>query len=505
MFFLSLLLFSAVQLEGDYYVKLYRSSNEVDLFCFEQGFFNPAAGFGIVGANLNPATLGKAEDLEFFTAFSLPGVSGVDVNEFAFSTEEDGDQEDTLIGPFTAGYHALGGVNVLGFAKKVGRFGFGISYGAGYKLGIEASLSGSIYGDFEAEEDFEFTHEDFSEIPEEDTIRAGGNFVGRVLLNNPTPLRIEYSDVPISLGGGVNFGPLGLGAGLKFRNCRLLGEGGFSATADSFSIEVEDTYVEGWHVRNFGADVVFNNNEIISGNISSRGLSTTRTIVTLGTLLDARILKLSMGLDLGANYNLSGGYEMDFSLVSDLPEDFVDVDSSNLTIEGDSLITGRAVITVDSMIRESDSESDDNIDLSFGGSNFNFGLLIDLPLKLGVNGSIAISSADYKLSKVGACLYFGLPVPVIDVDLGFASDFVFLGGSEVDEFVFVPSGVLNMTFSYERDNLRFYLPLKYDVSHIAFSIAGNILEEEEDFGYDMSSSSNLWDNLAFGLGFSVKM
>jgi hypothetical protein len=522
MFFLSFLLFSVIYVDGENYIKIYRRSNEVDLFFVEKGFFNPAAGFGIVGADLNPATLGRSGDVEFFTAFSLPGVSGNDVNDFSIDTEHRGTIDVINENELYARYHALGGVNFLGFSKKFGRFGVGMSYGAGYKVGFEASLSGRVYGDFQSDEPFEFTHDDFSEIEEGDVVRVNPYFSGAMVFENPIPLRIEYSDIPISLGTGINFGPLGVGVGLKFQSCRILGEGSFSTHIDSLVMEVRDTVVidddgDDWIIEDFSASLDFNE-DLVNGEILSTGLSNTHTIFNIGALLDAGSMKLSLGFDLGANYELAGGYTWDFSWISELPDSFVSVDSSRMTIITDSLISGRAIIVIDSMIRDGDRESDNNASFTFSGSSVNLGFLLE-PLNLGITARLPFPSADYALGKVGIFTYGGIPAPVIDINWGLAVDLLILDGwkfnsikfgkdAEWNDWHVIPSATVGLTFSYERDYLRFYLPIKYDLSHIASVILGSALGDEDsdrDFVVDLNSNTNVWNNLSFGFGFRVKM
>jgi hypothetical protein len=447
MLFLSFLLFSVIYIDGENYVKIYRSSNEIDLFFVEQGFFSPAAGFGIVGADLNPAVLGKSDNVEFFAAVSLPGVSSNDVDSFSFEIEREGGDDVTENAILTGGsrlygqYRALGGFNFLGFSKRLGMFGVGISYGAGYRLGVQASLSGSIYGTFQSEEAFEFTSDDFSEIDSGEVISVNPEISGGVSLINPVPLRVEYSDAPIFIGGGYSYGPVAVGAGLKFQNCRIMGEGSFSARIDSLSVRVEDTVVvdgdgDEWIIEDFSAELDLDE-DLFDGEISSTGLSTTHPLFTIGTLFDFPGVKLSLGFDFGGSYDLSGGYSWNFSAVSELPEDFVSIDSTNLTIIEDSLITGVAVIVIDSMIREEDSDFDNNASLTFAGSSFNFAFLLDMPVKLGFNGRLGFPVSDYSLNKLGLCLYSRLPVPAIGVDLGLAADCIFLGGSEVDDLIFI--------------------------------------------------------------------
>jgi hypothetical protein len=516
MLFLSFLLVSALYIDGENYVKIYRSSSEIDLFFVERGFFNPALGFGIVGADLNPAVLGKTDDVGFFTAFSLPGVSSSDVNSFTIEVEED-DRDvtnDVIVtdqSRLYGQYSSLGGINFVGFSKRFGMFGVGISYGSGYRLGVEASLSGSVYGSFEPDEPFELTHDDFSQIPLGDVISVNPRISGGISLDNLVPLKVEYSDAPIFLGGGLNKGPVSVGAGLKFQKCGIMGEGSFSARIDSFIVRVEDTVIvddggDSWIIRDLSAELDLDE-DLFNGTISSNGLSATHTVFTLGTLFDFAGMKLSMGFDFGASYELAGGYQWSFSAISDFPEDFAVIDSTNLTIIQDSLVTGTAIITIDSMIRDGDSEFVADTTFTFSGSSFNFSFLLDLPLKIGFNGRFGFPSSDYSLNKLGLCLYSRLPVPVIGVDLGLAADCVFLGGSEVDEFIFIPSATLGLSFSYEKDYLCFYLPVKYDVSHIASAVLNSIIEDEEDedLNLDMGGSSSIWDNLAFGLGFRVKM
>ncbi|MEJ2355537.1 MAG: hypothetical protein P8Y62_06535 [candidate division WOR-3 bacterium] len=514
---LSLLLFSALTIDGENYVKIYRSSNEIDLFFFEQGFFTPIAGSGIIGADLNPAVLGKTSDVQFFTGLSLPGVSSSNVDSFSFEVdvEDETVTENVFVsdqGRLYGQYRSLGGFNFVGFSKRLGMFGVGVSYGAGYRVGVQSSLSGSIYGTFQSDEPFEFTHEDFSEIEEGEVISVNPKFSGGVSLVNPVPLRVEYSDFPIFVGGGYNYGPLSVGMGLKFQKCRLMGEGSFSAHIDSLSVTVDDTVVvdgdgDEWIIEDFSAELGNLDESFFEGVISSNGLSATNTIFTLGTLFDFPYIQLSLGFDFGGTYDLSGGYEWRFSTISELPEDFVSVDSTYLTIIDDSLITGTAIIRVDSMIRDEESEFDDAADFKFAGSSFNFGFILDFPLKIGFNGRLAFPYSEYNLHRLGLCMYTDIPVPVIDLDFGLAADCVFIGGTETDslDWRLVPSASVGLTFSYERDYLGFYLPVKYDVSHIASTILNNVLEDEEDMDVNISSGSNIWANLAFGVGFRIKM
>jgi hypothetical protein len=521
MFFLAFLLFSVVYVDGEDYVKIYRSSNEVELFFIEKGFFNPALGFGIVGADLNPATLGRSGDVEFYTAFSLPGTSGNEVNDISIETEDRGTIDIINQNELFTTYHSLGEINFLGFSKRFGRFGVGISYGAGYKLGFEASLSGIVYGDFQSDEPFEFTHDDFSEIEAGEVVSVNPYFSGAMTFDNLAPLRVEYSDIPIFLGTGINFGPLGVGAGLKFQSCRLLGEGSFSAHIDSLVMEVRDTVVtdndgEDWIIQNFSASLDLDE-DLVNAEMSSSGLSATHTIFNIGALLDAGSMKLSLGFDLGANYKLAGGYAWDFSWVSELPDSFVSVDSSNMTIIEDSLISGRAIIVIDSMIRDGYRESDNNASFTFSGSSINLGFLLE-PLNFGITARLPFPSADYALGKVGIFTYAGIPAPVIDINWGLAVDLLILDGwkfntirigdAEWSDWRVIPSATVGLTFSYERDYLRFYLPVKYDMTHIASMIIGSVFgneDDDRDFVMDLNSNTNIFNNLAFGLGFRVKM
>ena len=519
MFFLSFLLVSTLYIDGNNYVKVYRGSSDIDLFFIEQGFFNPALGFGIVGADLNPAVLGKTGNVDFFSALSLPGVSSNDLNSSTFRIEADqGDtiENDVLVTPGSrlyGQYSSLGGINFVGFSKKFGMFGVGISSGGGYRLGVEASLSGNVYGSFQPDEPFEFTHEDFSEIPIGDTIGLRPRISGGVYLNNPIPFKIEYSDAPIFLGAGLNKGPVSFGAGLKFQQCKVMAEGEFAAGIDSLILRVDDTVIvdgdgDSWIIQNFSAELETINEDLVTGMIGSAGFSKTHTVFTLGTLFDFSGLKLSMGFDFGASYELTGSYSWDFSWVDSLPEDFASVDSTYLTIIQDSLVTGRAIIRIDSLFRDSESDFISDTTFTFAGSSLNFSFLLDMPLKIGFNGRFGFPASDYSLNKLGLCLYSHLPVPGISADLGLAADCIFLTGSEVDDFIFIPSATLGLSLSYEKDFLCFYLPIKYDVSHIASAILNKIIEDEEDdgdFSLDMSGSTGIWDNLAFGLGFRVKM
>jgi hypothetical protein len=312
------------------------------------------------------------------------------------------------------------------------------------------------------------------------------------------------------LGAGLNFGPLGLGAGLKFQNCRIMGEGAFSTHIDSLVIEVRDTIVtdsdgDDWIIENFSAALDFHE-DLVAGEIFSSGLSTMHPVFCIGSIIDFPGVKVSLGFDFGGNYELVGDYNWNFSWISDIDSFSVDTTTYMHNVS-DSLISGRAIVTIDSATWDSDSESRSDYTLSFSGSSFNFGFVFE-PINLGITGKLAFP-ADYSFSKIGLYTYAPLPVPVVDVKLGLAANVVIIRGYEFKiedlDWMIVPSATLGLSFSYEKDYLRFYLPIKYDLSHIASIILDEILEEEEDVNFDIGRSTNIWDNLAFGFGISVKM
>ncbi len=491
------LLLSSINAEGDYNIQLYHASTEINSFFLDQGFLNPAAGSGIIGANINPATLGSSQGVDFYSGFSFSGESN-----FAFEESlEVGGMQDTLVIPFSTLYNAMGGLNFIGLSKKIGIFGVGISYGGGYKWGLEANLNGSISGEFRPEEPFELTHSDHPDIPEGDTISVDMPLNGKISVGTQTPIRVEYSKTPFFIGGGVDLGLFNLGAGFKFFSNRLFGEGSFNVLPENFSVLVDTTVTsqgEEWTIDSVNGYAVINDT-LLSGKIASSGFSATQTAFDIGMLLDAKLIKFSLAYEYAPDFSLSGGYEWNFSLISDLP-DSVEINTDNLNVDtASNTISGNVGVVINDLPKDVNSERDDNMNLFFSsyhslkaGLQFNLSLL-----KIGINGTIDFpSSGDYSLSKWSGGLSLGLPIPVVDVDMGLAGSLLCLSGSKVEENIYIPSAIIGMSLSYGHDHLRIDIPIKYDITQLALSS----VEELKGKG-----TSNLWDNLSFGFGLRVRL
>lgn len=489
------LLFLGFDIEGDYYLQINHTSSSINLFFLDEGFHNPTAGYGIVGADLNPAVLAAGRNLDFYTGFSMSGKSS---SNFEESFEISG-VEDSVTIPFGIRYNEIGGMDFIGVSKKIGPVGIGISYQRGYKWGLEMGLTGSITGDFHPDEPFEFTHSDYSEIPEGDTIIIDIPFSGGISIETQKPLSVEYSSSPIFIGAGIGLGPLKLGAGMKFSRNKLFGQGSIAILPSTFSVMV-DTVVRSPSGNDWTIDSLIGyatiNDTLFYGKLDG-DISSTQSAFTLGALLDVKILKASVAYEHGSSFGLLGGYEWLFSRIDDLPESF-EIDTSSLVVDTiNNRISGAIGIIMSSVGKDVQSEIGD-ADLYFSGYNsiragFQLDLLI---LKLGLSGSLDFPSAgDISIYEWCGGVSFGLPVPILDVNAGITGGVLWLDTEE--ENFFLPSATFGLSVGYKQDNFRVNLPLKINITQFLLGAVGDLEEEEVSFDF--------WSNVSFGLGIGVSL
>lgn len=488
------LLFFAIEVEGDYYIQIDHTSSSNNLFFLDEGFLNPAVGSGIIGADVNPAVLASTRNIDFYTGFSLAGKGSSDFEE---SFEIEGVEESIEV-PFGVRYNALGGMDFIGGAKKVGPISFGISYSCGNKWGIEMGLSGSVTGDFRPTEPFELTHADHPDIPIEDTIVIDIPIHGGLSIDMEDPLRLEYSSSPIFIGAGTGFGPIKLGAGLKLTNCSVLGSGSFTVLPGTFSVSL-DTTASGWNVNVTGDATI--NDTLFYGRLDG-DVRSTQTAFNLGVLLDVKLLKLSLAYEFGNSYNLTGNYNWLFSSISDFPEDF-EIDTAGMEVVSDSnIIRGNVGVIFSDIPKEIHRETGSAALYFVGYNSIKAAFQLDLFLfRLGMCGSYDFpSSGDVSLRRLNAGLTLGLPFPVLNVNVGLAGSLLWLDTEDEDLDFFLPSATAGLSVSYRQDNFRVDLPLKVNITQFLVENLGE-LEEEGIEGV----SFNLWDNISLGLGIGISL
>lgn len=489
------LLFLAIDVNGEFYIQIDHRSSSNNLFFLDEGFINPTAGYGIIGADVNPAVLASGGNLDFYTGFSLTGRGVLDFDEY-YNVEG---VEDSIRIPFSVRYNELGGMDFFGISKKIGPVNIGICRPGGYKWGFEMGLTGSVSGDFNPEDPIELTHGDHPEIPEEDTIIVDLPISGGIFIDTPEPLRIEYSSSPIFIGAGTGFGPVKVGVGLKFTKNRILGKGSITVRPDTFSILV-DTVVrspsgDDWTVDSLVGYAVIDDT-LYYGNLDG-DISTTQTAFDLGVILDTKILKLSLAYEYGTSYTLTGNYKWLFREIAGFPE-VLEFDTSGLQVDSiNNIVSGSVGVIFNEIPKETNSE--------IGISNLHFagyhslrgGVQLDLfLLRLGLNGSIDFpTSGDIRLMRLDAGLAFGLPIPVFDVNMGLAGSLIWLNTE--DEDFFLPSATIGMSLSYKQDNFRVALPFKLNITQFLLSAVEQV--EEEDISFDF------WGNINLGLGIGISL
>jgi len=122
-------------------------------------------------------------------------------------------------------------------------------------------------------------------------------------------------------------------------------------------------------------------------------------------------------------------------------------------------------------------------------------------LRLGMYGSYDFpSSGDVSLRKLNAGLTLGLPIPVLNVNVGLAASLLWLDTE--DENLFLPSATAGLSLSYRQDNFRIDLPLKINLTQFLVENLGALDKE----GIKIEEVSfNLWDNISLGLGIGISL
>lgn len=500
---LILIIFSSFIVEGDYYLEVRHSSGFINLSFHDPGFTNPALGSGIIGAGENPATLGYPSRFEIFGGFTGP-VEGT----YNFSESFNIDAVDDSINiPFDIIYNDPGGFDFIGISRSFGPFGLGISYSKGYTWGLEFGMNGNIHGVFHPDEPFQFTHSDYSEIPEGDTIRFRLPLSGGIRIQTPDPVNVRYSTSPIFMGGGFDFGSFKLGCGVKFSRNKLQGSGNFLIIPDTFSIVVDTVVSDGvddWEIDSLVGNFIIRDT-VVSGSFHSlEDEYVTQPSFNLGCIFDLKLLKISLAYEYGSGYSMPGGYEWIFRRVSGIPENY-ELDTTDFVVNSNANYVGGSVdVTMSELPVDEDRDTELN-GMNFSGYNsLKAGLAISMPaMDFGINGGIEFPvSEDYCICRLNSALFTRVPFPVIDVSAGISGSFLWIRGTgnsfEQFEDFYLPALSAGISLGYTGGPVHVGIPVKINFSQIAVDyLSDNFAEKETPF--------NPFENLNIGIGMRIKI
>lgn len=393
-------------------------------------------------------------------------------------------------------------MDFIGISKKIGPVGIGISRKRGYKWGVEMDLYGTVTGDFHPKGPIKLKHSDHPNIPKEDTILLYSQFNGRVSINTQEPLKIEYSSTPIFIGAGLGFGEVKLGVGFKFIKNRIFGDGNLLVSPFTFSVFYNDT-TSGWTIDSlYGYAVI---NDTLFYGKTKGDINSNQSAFNLGIILDKNIIKFSMAYEYGTCFNLNGNYEWIFSWMNDFPENF-QIDTSGILIDSvNNIISGNFGIIFNDVPKDLNSEIG-YTDLYFTGyHSIRVGVQLNFSfLKMGLSGAADRPiSSDISLSRLDAGLSFRIPTPFLVVNMGFAGSLMWLGGTEIEEWLkleegksrFIPSATTGLSINYKYENFRIDFPVKFNITQYILSKRKELKEEEISF--------NLWENISVGLGIGI--
>lgn len=394
-------------------VTLSQSAPEAGLFFANPSYISPALAYGTYGIFSNPAALGYSNDYGLNFIFGVPSKPKIDLTARVLdSTNEHG----ALDIPLELTFKDVGGLNFIGFSKKLGPVGLGIGYmqKSGIGIGIDFDQSETLNIDYQIVQ------------PINATITPGHDTTIPITWNISAPLElrakgngeVNFGKTPLFLGGGIGFGPASVGIGFKLS--KYSGELGtnlnFIGNANITAVGTPSAPFKG---QLTGLAALSDTLISVNGN---GDFSANRLSFVLGTLLRAGFFKMGFTVEQGFKTNLTGSYNLTMLKISGAP-DSVSVDSNyvHFNINRDS-VYGGARLTVSKMPKSGDT---------VGGTQ-NISLPGYTELNLGISLSVFDLYAGLTLPKKGELnngklgILFSVPLSIVTIRTGFLASLDYL-------------------------------------------------------------------------------
>lgn len=416
MFSLIYFLFSQTSLNFYYRIPLN------SLYFLHKGFLDASQGEGIIGENLNPASLhfGSKNELGIFGSNSFK----TDI-DFTIPLGIDSIGGSELIKPeipIKLTIEDKGGLDFIGAKSKIGLIDFGISYhteevyGANLNLDYSNNINLNIkIKDFLSKED----HPDIPSgviIPINIKLNGNGNFdiTGSGNLKN--------SLSPVNIGGAIGLGNLSLGAGINIKrykgitNLNYEIDGIFQNINIKIDTTCQDNQGESWkldiNIKGPFNDKIFKDK--IIGDFSG-----TQFGIVLGSKVKSPLLSAGFSLNYNFPFTLSGEIKGIYSYIDGL-ESFV-FDTNNITVDPDShTITGTANVSSIKFFYNNKEHEILKTSLKFPGLlGINAGLNINLLiLNLNISGGLDLPGGNYAFGKAYLGLASGFKASFLQINYG---------------------------------------------------------------------------------------
>ena len=384
------------------HITLSQSTPEAGLFFSNPSYISPALAYGTYGIFSNPAALGYSNNYGLNFMLGIPSQPKIDL------TIRDSIAEQGVLDlPTKLTLKDAGGLNFIGFSKKLGPVGIGIGYMQRQSMGISF--------DFDQTETLDINYQFVQPIRA--TITPGFDTMIPLTWNISAPIAlkavgngdINFGRMPLMLSGGIAFGPASVGIGCKI--AKYAGDLGANLNfAGNTVINAVGTPDNPFKGQLTGLATLSDTLLGVNGNGS---FSATRMSFILGTLLRAGFFKLGFTIEQGLKTDLAGNYNLTMFSSSGAP-DSVHLDSNFVHFVYPDSIYGRTRLTISKSPKTADTiGGPQNISLP-GYTELNLGISLSV-FDLYAGGTLP-KKGEINTGKLG--ILFSIPLSVVTVRAG---------------------------------------------------------------------------------------
>ncbi len=407
------------------HITLYQSTPEAGLFFSNPSYISPALAYGTYGIFSNPAALGYSSNYGLNFMLGLPSQPKIDLTAKVLDST---DTQSALYLPARLTLKDAGGLNFIGFSKKLGPVGIGIGYMQRQSMGIGF--------DFDETETLDINYQFVQPIRAHITsvvdtiIPLTWNISAPLALKASGNGDVNFGRMPLVLSSGIAFGPASVGIGCKI--AKYSGELGANVNfAGNTVINAIGTPGSPFKGQLTGLATFSDTLLGVNGN---GNFSATRMSFILGTLLRAGFFKIGLTVEQGLKTDLAGNYNLTMFSSSGAP-DSVRIDNRDSVhfVYPDS-IYGRARLTISKSPKSTDTiGGTQNISLP-GYTELNLGISLSV-FDLYVGGTLP-KKGEINTGKLG--ILFSVPLSIVTIRTGLLASLDYLYNPDNSDTPIIP-------------------------------------------------------------------